>query len=102
MSRTIVPAGPSARRFKTRPAEPDQGCPRPKTLDQGEESSIEGGNLAIVASGEQQQMGFSHCAAAVHALGKRVSMIGDTHRVRPERVTTDGPEAGHEMRRLAW
>ena len=102
MSRTIVPAGPSARRFATQPAESDQRCPRRRTLGQGEESSIEGGNLAIVASGEQQQMGVSHCAAAVHALGKRVSMVGDTHRVRRERVTTDGPETAQEIRRLAW
>ena len=47
-------------------------------------------------------MGVSHRAAAVHALGQCVSMVGHTHRVRPERVTTDGPESGQEMRRLAW
>ena len=92
---------PSARLFDSRSAEPDQLGLRPKAAGQSEESTIESGDLAIVAAGEQQQMSVGHCTAAMHALSKHVSMVGDTDRIRPECMTTDGPEAGEEMRCLA-
>ena len=57
----------------------NQFCPRPKTVGHGAQAPVQGGNLAIVAAGEQQQVRVRDRAAAVHALGDLIGVVGDAH-----------------------